>query len=53
MCFDPKYDIGIKEYSDWSLFQLYVNGEFIGGCDIITELYVNGELDGIIKGQSN
>ena len=45
---------GIKEYSDWpTIPQLYVNGEFLGGCDIITELYINGELDGIIKGESN
>ena len=41
----------IKEYSDWpTIPQLYVNGEFLGGCDIITELYLNGELDAILKG---
>ncbi len=35
----------IKEYSDWpTLPQLYVNGEFIGGCDIVTELHRSGEL---------
>ena len=35
----------IKEYSDWpTIPQLYVNGEFIGGCDIITELFESGEL---------
>ena len=35
----------IKEYSDWpTIPQLYVNGEFIGGCDIITELFQSGEL---------
>ena len=35
----------IKDYSDWpTIPQLYVNGEFIGGCDIITELYQSGEL---------
>ena len=35
----------IKEFSDWpTIPQLYVNGEFIGGCDIITELYQAGEL---------
>ncbi|MBL6723261.1 MAG: Grx4 family monothiol glutaredoxin [Candidatus Margulisbacteria bacterium] len=35
----------IKKYSDWpTIPQLYVNGEFIGGCDIITELYQSGEL---------
>jgi len=36
---------GIKEYSDWpTIPQLYVNGEFIGGCDIIAELHQSGEL---------
>ena len=35
----------IKEFSDWpTIPQLYVNGEFIGGCDIITELHQSGEL---------
>ena len=36
---------GIKEYSDWpTIPQLYVKGEFIGGCDIISEMYESGEL---------
>jgi len=36
---------GIKEYSDWpTLPQLYINGDFVGGCDIITEMAGNGEL---------
>lgn len=36
---------GIKEFSDWpTIPQLYINGEFIGGCDIVTELYESGEL---------
>lgn len=35
----------IKEFSDWpTIPQLYVNGEFIGGCDIITELFQSGDL---------
>ena len=35
----------IKEFSDWpTIPQLYVNGEFIGGCDIITELFESGDL---------
>jgi monothiol glutaredoxin len=35
----------IKEYSDWpTLPQLYVNGEFVGGCDIIMEMHQKGEL---------
>ena len=41
---------GIKDYSDWpTVPQLYVNQEFIGGCDIITELYQAGELQGILE----
>src|SRR5678815_2772479 len=36
---------GIKEYSNWpTIPQLYVKGEFIGGCDIVSELYATGEL---------
>ena len=36
---------GIKEYSDWpTIPQLYLKGEFIGGCDVVTELYASGEL---------
>jgi monothiol glutaredoxin len=36
---------GIKEYSDWpTIPQLYVKGEFVGGCDIITEMFQSGEL---------
>jgi monothiol glutaredoxin len=36
---------GIKEFSDWpTIPQLYVHGEFVGGCDIIREMYANGEL---------
>lgn len=41
---------GVKEYSEWPTFpQLYVNGELIGGCDIVTELHENGELAGILQ----
>ena len=44
---------GIKDYSKWpTLPQLYVNGNFIGGCDICTEMHVNGELGEILKGGS-
>ena len=36
---------GIKEYSDWpTIPQLYIKGEFIGGCDIVKEMFENGEL---------
>lgn len=48
---NPQLRQAIKEYSDWpTIPQLYVKGEFLGGCDIITELYLNGELDAILKG---
>ena len=37
---------GIKTFSDWpTIPQLYVKGEFVGGCDIITEMTLSGELD--------
>ena len=36
---------GIKEYSDWpTIPQLYIKGEFVGGCDIVTQMYQDGEL---------
>jgi monothiol glutaredoxin len=36
---------GIKDYADWpTIPQLYINGEFVGGCDIVKELYSSGEL---------
>ena len=41
---------GIKEYSDWpTIPQLYVKGEFVGGCDIITEMTLSGELDTMLE----
>jgi monothiol glutaredoxin len=41
---------GIKEFSDWpTIPQLYVNGEFIGGCDIITDMHQNGELKTLLN----
>ena len=37
---------GIKDFSDWpTIPQLYVKGEFVGGCDIVTEMTLSGELD--------
>lgn len=42
---------GIKTFSDWpTIPQLYINGEFIGGCDIVTQLFENGELEKMLKG---
>jgi monothiol glutaredoxin len=41
---------GVKKFTNWpTIPQLYVNGEFVGGCDIVKELYSNGELEEIIK----
>ena len=41
---------GIKEFSNWpTIPQLYVDGDFVGGCDIITEMYQSGELEGLMK----
>ena len=41
---------GIKEFSDWpTIPQLYIKGEFIGGCDIVKELFENGELKQLLK----
>jgi len=43
---DPEIRQAIKDYSDWpTIPQLYVKGEFVGGCDIITEMTLSGELD--------
>ena len=40
---------GIKDYSDWpTIPQLYVKGEFVGGCDIVTEMTLSGELDTLL-----
>ncbi|HEX6006258.1 MAG TPA: Grx4 family monothiol glutaredoxin [Burkholderiales bacterium] len=42
---DPEIRQGIKEYANWpTIPQLYVNGEFVGGCDIMIEMYQSGEL---------
>jgi len=47
---DPEIRQGIKEFSDWpTIPQLYVKGEFVGGCDIITEMTLSGELDTLFE----
>jgi monothiol glutaredoxin len=47
---DPELRQGIKEFSDWpTIPQLYIKGEFIGGCDITREMYENGELQELLK----
>lgn len=41
---------GIKDFSDWpTIPQLYVKGEFVGGCDIVTEMMLSGELDTLLE----
>jgi monothiol glutaredoxin len=47
---DPEIRQGIKDYSDWpTIPQLYVKGEFVGGCDIVTEMTLSGELDALFE----
>lgn len=47
---DPAIRQGIKDYSNWpTIPQLYIRGEFIGGSDIMTEMYQGGELKGLLK----
>jgi monothiol glutaredoxin len=47
---DEEIRQGIKNYSDWpTIPQLYVKGEFVGGCDIITEMTLSGELDTLFE----
>jgi monothiol glutaredoxin len=46
---DPEIRNGIKEYSDWpTIPQLYVKGEFVGGSDIMMEMYESGELQQLV-----
>jgi len=47
---DPSLRDGIKQFTNWpTLPQLYVKGEFVGGCDIVREMAANGELQGLLK----
>jgi len=47
---DPDIRQGIKEYANWpTIPQLYVNGEFVGGSDILREMYQSGELQKLIQ----
>jgi len=49
---DPSIRQGIKEFSEWpTIPQLYVKGEFVGGCDIVTEMFQDGELETLLKEQ--
>ncbi|SFI60696.1 Grx4 family monothiol glutaredoxin [Celeribacter neptunius] len=47
---DEEIRQGIKEFSDWpTIPQLYVKGEFVGGCDIVIEMTLSGELDQMLS----
>jgi len=47
---DPALREGIKEFSNWpTIPQVYVNGKFIGGCDIVREMHERGELAPLVK----
>ncbi|WP_107669641.1 Grx4 family monothiol glutaredoxin [Cyanothece sp. BG0011] len=47
---DPDIRQGIKEYSNWpTIPQVYINGEFVGGSDIMIEMYQNGELQQMVE----
>lgn len=46
---DEDLRAGIKEYSSWpTIPQVYVNGEFVGGCDIVYNMYKSGELEALL-----
>lgn len=46
---DPEMRQGIKDFTNWpTIPQLYIRGEFIGGCDIVTELFESGELQKLL-----
>ena len=48
---DPAIREGIKQYANWpTIPQLYVNGEFVGGADIVREMYQSGELQKLLEG---
>ncbi|MCZ6712980.1 MAG: Grx4 family monothiol glutaredoxin [Deltaproteobacteria bacterium] len=50
---DPEIREGIKAYSSWpTIPQLYVDGEFIGGCDIVQEMFASGELEKTLRGET-
>lgn len=47
---DPELREGVKQFSDWpTVPQLYVKGEFIGGCDIMREMHERGELAEVVR----
>lgn len=47
---DPALREGLKTYSKWPTFpQVYIGGQFVGGCDIVTEMYDKGELQSLLQ----
>lgn len=47
---DPEIRQAIKDYANWpTIPQLYINGEFVGGCDIMIEMYQSGELQKMLE----
>jgi len=47
---DPEIRANLPKFADWPTFpQLYVNGELVGGCDIVTEMHESGELQSLLK----
>jgi len=51
---DPEIRNAIKEYSDWpTIPQLYVKGEFVGGSDIMLEMFQNGELQQLVNAEAS
>jgi monothiol glutaredoxin len=50
---DPELRDALKEYSNWPTYpQLYINGNLVGGCDIVTDLYKKGELTAMLAAAS-
>ncbi|MDX5299147.1 MAG: Grx4 family monothiol glutaredoxin [Gammaproteobacteria bacterium] len=48
---NPELREALKAYSNWPTYpQLYVGGELVGGCDIVTEMFESGELQTLVKG---
>jgi len=51
---DPAVRQGVKDYADWpTVPQVYVKGEFVGGCDIVCEMHENGELKTLLEPLQN
>ncbi len=51
---DAEVRQGLKDYSSWPTFpQLYIDGKFVGGCDIVTEMHQAGELKALLAGPAS